>query len=200
MARSFPVNFRIHIPEPIEVKMVSPTLALRDGISILERFKGLFTYVVEEDTFYYLSGGLTNNHWKEFGKSELGAIEILDEFSDQPQKIISGFGLKKYLEENYVTKAELNQSIQSLEIADHIKAITSEQIEKWDSLKSDKNVIHIQSVASMTWFVNHKLKKKPAIQSFLSNNIKIEGRVEHIDNDMLTVKFSKPLIGYVTAN
>lgn len=200
MARSFPVNFRIHIPEPIEVKMVSPTLALRDGISILERFKGLFTYVVEEDTFYYLSGGLTNNHWKEFGKSELGAIEILDEFSDQPQKIISGFGLKKYLEENYVTKTELNQAIQSLQVEDHIKAITEEEIQKWNSIEGDKHLIHTQTTASMTWLVNHRLGKKPAIQTFLSSGKKIESKLDHIDNNMLTVKFSKPETGYATTN
>lgn len=200
MARSFPVSFRIHIPEPIEVKMVSPTLSIRDSISSLERFKGLFTYVVEEDTFYYLSEGVSNNHWKVFGKSDISAIEILDVFSDQPQTIISGFGLKKYLEDNYINKTEFNQTVASLIVADHIKGITQEQIQKWDSIEGDKNKIHTQTTASMSWLVNHRLGKRPAIQTFLSSGKKIEGKVDHIDNEMLTVKFSKPLTGYATTN
>jgi hypothetical protein len=200
MPRSYPVNFRIHIPEPVEVKMVSPTLAVRDAISPLERFKGLFTYVVEEDEFYYLSKGTTNNHWKLFGKSEIAAIEILDLFSDQPQTVISGFGLKAYLEENYVGKTEFNQAVASLQVADHVKAISQEQIQRWEASQGDKHLIHQQTSPSVSWLVNHGLGKKPAVQSFLPNNMKIEGKIEHLDNDMLTISFSKPLTGYVTAN
>jgi hypothetical protein len=78
MPKSYPVGFRIHIPEPIEVKMISQTLVDRNAIDFLERFKGLSTYVVEDDTFYYLSNGITNDHWKPVVKkeSELGPVSF----------------------------------------------------------------------------------------------------------------------------
>lgn len=86
MPRSYPVNFRIHIPEPVEVKMLSLTLGARDAISPLERFKGLFTYVVEDDTFYYLSKGVTNSHWKPLATKAYVDLEIANAISDIPVK------------------------------------------------------------------------------------------------------------------
>lgn len=200
MAKSFPVGFRIHIPQPVEVKMVSTTLAQRDSIHEFERFRGLFTYVVEEDTFYYLSGGTTNSHWKPIGKSEIHAVEILDDFEDTPQKIISGHGLKKYLDANYMTATEIEAAIEAVRVPDHVRLITEQQIQKWESIKGDRHVIHNQTSPSMTWVVNHQMNKRPALQVFLSDNRKIEGRTEHLDSNVSIIRFSRPYTGYVTAN
>jgi hypothetical protein len=198
MARSFPFGFRVHIPEPVEVKMVSPTIAERDAIHPFERYRGLFTYVISEDAFYYLSNGITNNDWKEIGKPK--AIEIFDVFTDQQQTIVSGYALKEFISANYVTTDQLNEAISLVTVPDHVKNITQEQINSWDEKKGDKNIIHVQTNPSMTWVVNHVLGVKPSVQTFLPNNKKIEGDIEHIDNNMLVVRFSRPYTGIVTLN
>lgn len=200
MAKSFPVGFRIHIPEPIEVKMVSPTLAVRNAIHPFERYKGLFTYVVEDDTFYYLSGGITDEHWKPIGKAELLQVEVFDEFNDTPGNIISGYGLKNYLEQNYMNANEVIQAIEAVMVPNHVKAITASEINKWNLLQTDKNLVYIQTFLSMTWTVTHSFGKIPAVQVFLSDGRKIEPDIFHVDNNTVLIQFSKPTKGFVTFN
>lgn len=52
---------------PIEEKMVMIDLTARDAIPTIERYDGLFSYVVAEQKTYQLQGGITNSDWVEIG-------------------------------------------------------------------------------------------------------------------------------------
>ena len=199
MPKSFPVGLRIHIPEPVEVKMVTVSIADRDAIDTFERFKGLWTYVVEEDTFFYLSGGTSNSHWKPFGGNNV-TIEILDVFTGEREKIISGHGIKKYLQDHYVTKSRLQEVIEELTVADHVKNISQQDIQKWNENTGDKAFVHVQGLEKMTWVINHQLNKKPSVATFLPEGQRVYGDEGHLDNNISVVKFSKPIKGYATLN
>lgn len=196
MARSIPVNWRIHIPEPIEVKMVSLTLAVRNAIPNLERFRGLFTYVLEDDTFYYLSEGTSNNHWKPIGKPQ--AIVIYDEFQDGPQKIISGQGFKNYLLAHYYTKQEVDQRLAGLEISPWIKDITAEQIQKWDSNTGDVSERRNFPDPKFIWAVQHPSGK--SCEAFNQEGKSIMGKKTRITETITSFNWSKPIAGYVEIN
>ncbi|UJP63981.1 hypothetical protein [Mongoliitalea daihaiensis] len=199
MSKSLPVSFRIHIPEPIEVKMVSQTIVERNAISNLERFQGLWTYVVSEDVFYYLSGGTTNDHWKPFG-SVPSVIEILDEFTNERQAIISGFALKNYLDQNYVSKAELAKALEEFRNANAGSSITPEQIEKWDSIQGDYHKKINFPQPKMIWNVPfEQTEKQPALQCFNLRGQKIYGQEIQFDK-FIIINWSSPTAGYVTLN
>ena len=199
MSKSLPVSFRIHIPEPIEVKMVSQTIAERNAISHLERFQGLWTYVVSEDAFYYLSGGTTNEHWKPFG-SVPSVVEILDTFTDARQAIISGFALKNYLNENYVSKAELAQALEEFRSANAGASITPEQIQKWESIQGDYHKKIDFPEPKMIWNIPiEDTDKIPAFQCFNLRGQKIHGREIQYEK-FIIINWSSPTSGYVTLN
>jgi len=196
MAKSIPVNFRIHIPEPIEVKMISFTLKDRDAISVLERYKGLFTYCFEDDTFYYLSEGITNKHWKPFGKPQ--AIQILDEFSNATQTVISGYGLKNYLLQNYYTKDEVDALLGGQQIPVHLQAIIPEDVQKLKEIQGDISR-RVEFIEPKTlWVVQHPAGKECA--AFNSQGREIMGRKISVSETMTSFNWSKPLTGFVKIN
>jgi len=196
MAKGYPVGFKILIPEPVEVKMISLTIKVRDSIAPLERFKGLFTYVVEDDTFYYLSGGIKNSNWKPIGVPQ--KIEIYDEFQDKPQTVISGQGIKSYLEEHYYTKSELDQELARLEVPLWVKAITAEQIQTWDSIQGDISERLDFPNAKTIWSVIHPKGKN--CQPFNSQGQEIIGRKTSINDTTTIFNWSRPLSGFVKIN
>lgn len=196
MALSFPVGFRIHIPEPVEVKMVSLTLQDRDAISVYERYKGLWTYVVENDTFYYLSEGVKNENWKPFGKVQ--AVEILDVFTDQSQAIVSGYGLKNYLLQNYYTKQELDARLAGLQIPAHLASINPEDVQKLKEIQGDiSEKIEFNSPKTL-WIVQHPPGKECV--AFNSQGRQILGRKVNVSDTITSFNWSKPLTGYVKIN
>jgi hypothetical protein len=69
--KSVPLGFRVHIPVPIEAKMICQTIEERNDIHFLERYPGLFSYVNSEGIFYYLKKGITNNDWAKFGQEDV---------------------------------------------------------------------------------------------------------------------------------
>lgn len=196
MAHNYPVGFRILVPEPIEVKMVSLTLADRDAIDTLERYRGLFTYVVEEDKFFYLSEGIENTHWKPIGTPQ--AVIVLDEFSDQPQKIISGYGLKTYLEENYYTKQQVDALVAGLQIPAHLASITPQEVEKLKTIQGDIARRIDFTEAKIVWLIPHEPNKN--ITCFLPNGKEVHGRKTNISETLTSVNYSQPLSGYVLIN
>jgi hypothetical protein len=196
MARELPINFRIYIPEPVEVKMVSLNLTVRDAISPLERFKGLFTYVIEDDTFYYLSNGITNHHWKPIVTP--GLIEILDDFTDGKQTIISGYGLKEYLSKNHYSKQEVDNLLEAQKIPDHIASITQEDVNKLKTIQGDISIVTQISEPKSTWLISHPENK--SVNAFNLVGIQVYGRKTNISSTLTAFSWTNPLAGYVEIN
>ncbi len=196
MSLSYPVGFRIHIPEPIEVKMISQTLAERNAIDSIERYKGLFTYCVEDDTFYYLSSGVKNENWKSIGKPN--AIEILEEFSDQANTLISGYGLKIYLTENYYTKNQVNSLLEQQQVPTHIQSITSGDVQKLKNIQEDISIRIEFNQPTTIWTVQHPAGKE--CTSYNSQGREIFGRKISVSSTITTYGWSKPLTGFVKVN
>lgn len=196
MAHNYPVSFRILIPEPVEVKMVSPTLADRDAIDRLERYRGLFTYVVEEDKFYYLGEGIENSHWKPIGTPQ--AVIILDEFTNEPQKIISGYGLKTYLEANYYTKSQVDALLGGIQIPAHLATITEAEVQKIKTIQGDIARRIDFPEAKILWVIPHEADK--SVTSYLLNGREIHGRKVQINPTLTSINWAQPQAGYVLIN
>lgn len=198
MPRSLPVNFRIHIPEPVEVKMVSPTLMDRNAIDSLQRFKGLWTYVVEEDVFYYLSEGVTNEHWKPIGKPQV--VEILEVFSNAKKTVISGYALENYLTQRYPTRTEVSQAIEAIKVADHVKNITPQQIQKWENIKGDYYKKVDFPEPRVIWTIPVEEGKNPSIETYTMNGNRIYGNENNSNPASRIFKWSQPIAGYALLN
>jgi hypothetical protein len=194
--KSIPVNFRILIPEPIEVKMVSTTLKKRDAIHSLERFKGMFTYVVEDDTFYYLSNGITNSHWKPIGKPQ--AIVILDVFTNEKQAVISGYAIQQYVLKNFYTKQEVDSLLAGLQIPAHLKTITEQEVQKLKSIQGDISQRIEFNVPKTLWVVTHPAGKD--CSAFNSQGREITGRKISVSTTITSFNWSKPITGFVKIN
>lgn len=196
MAHSYPVNFRILIPEPVEVKMVRQTLKDRDAIDMLERFRGLFTYVVEEDTFFYLGDGIENKDWKPIGKPH--AVIIYDTFTDQKQTIISGHGLKEYLQQNYYTKQQVDSIVAGLQVPPHLTAITPEEVQKLKTIQGDIARRIDFPEAKILWLIPHEPEK--SVTCYLPNGREIFGRKINVTDKLTSVNYSQPVAGYALIN
>jgi hypothetical protein len=197
MAKNYPVGFRVLIPEPVEVKMITRTIEERDSIDFLERYPGLFTYCIETDTFYYLSKGVENDHWKPLGSTP-DAVIITDNFTDQPQTIISGYGIKNYLLQNYYTNIEIDEKLEALKLPDHIASITPEDVTKLKTIQGDISLRVDFSSPSLLWVVPHPPGK--SCNAFNESNQEIFGQKNKVSDVITTYGWSKPIVGYVLIN
>lgn len=182
----------------MEVKMVSLSLAERDSIHPFERYQGLFTYVLETDCFYYLSGGTENTHWKRMGITS--PVTVLDVFSDAEQAIVSGYGIKKYLQSNYVTGPTLEQAIESVRVGDHIRGITVEQIGRWNALTGDHTSKINFTTPKIIWEVPHPPDKQPVIEAYLTDGRCITGKKVRESDFRSYLVWGRPFQGYVILN
>lgn len=64
----------------------------------------------------------------------------------------------------------------------------------------DKNYVHNQPVASAVWTVNHNLEKFPSVSVVDSGNTAVNGLVEYINLNSLTITFSAPFSGKAYIN
>jgi hypothetical protein len=60
--------------------------------------------------------------------------------------------------------------------------------------------IHDQIVASSTWNITHNLNKYPSVSIVDATNAEVIGEVEHVNANLLTVKFSAPFSGKAFLN
>jgi hypothetical protein len=64
----------------------------------------------------------------------------------------------------------------------------------------DKNFMHYQSSAAASWPITHNLGKYPSVTVLDSTKQELEGEVDHVDANSLTVNFAGPLSGYASLN
>ena len=64
----------------------------------------------------------------------------------------------------------------------------------------DKNYLHIQSVASDEWIINHNLDKYPSVSVIDSAGSEVMGEIEYIDVNNLKIKFASGFSGKATLN
>lgn len=67
MAMTIADQFLLSTGLPIDSRFVFANQGSRDSLNILQRYQGLITYVVSDQKFYHLKGGVTNAHWAELG-------------------------------------------------------------------------------------------------------------------------------------
>jgi hypothetical protein len=60
-------NFEVNAALPLDEKINKATLAARDAIPPIQRYRGMIVTVKENDTTYRLGAGLTNADWNVFG-------------------------------------------------------------------------------------------------------------------------------------
>lgn len=66
MAVEYPFGFIIGNTDPVDSRFRFSTIAERDALSEFNRYVGLLTFVEEDNTFYFLEGGIANANWSAF--------------------------------------------------------------------------------------------------------------------------------------
>lgn len=61
-------------------------------------------------------------------------------------------------------------------------------------------VEHTQVVASNVWIINHPMNKKPSVMCEDTFGNDIEGEIDYVDANNLTVTFSEPIAGTAQLN
>jgi hypothetical protein len=64
----------------------------------------------------------------------------------------------------------------------------------------DLNFVHIQTVSSDTWTVNHNLGKKVSVTVVDSADSVVDGDIEYVSNDTVVIRFSAPFGGRAYCN
>jgi hypothetical protein len=64
----------------------------------------------------------------------------------------------------------------------------------------DKTYLHVQGVADTVWTITHSLGKYPAVTALDSTREQIEGEVDYVDLNTVTVTFAGALSGSATLN
>lgn len=72
--------------------------------------------------------------------------------------------------------------------------------EKIQELSSKQTFKYSQPIPSSVWLINHKLQKYPSVTVLDGSGYEIEGEVEHINENNLTISFSVALSGYANLN
>lgn len=78
--------------------------------------------------------------------------------------------------------------------------IDGENIVNIGPINYDKNYLHIQSVASDEWLINHNLNKYPSVTVIDSAENIVVGEVEYLDLNNLKIKFTGGFSGKATLN
>lgn len=64
----------------------------------------------------------------------------------------------------------------------------------------DKTYLHIQSIPSAEWIINHNLNKYPAVSVIDSANNEVIGEIQYIDNNNIKIKFAGSFSGKAALN
>lgn len=84
--------------------------------------------------------------------------------------------------------------------------LIQEELPNWNDLQDkpviveDKTYVHIQSVASNIWTIDHNLNKFPSITIVDSANNTVIGNVKHINSNRVSVVFTSEFSGKAFCN
>lgn len=65
---------------------------------------------------------------------------------------------------------------------------------------TDRNHLHLQSIASAEWTIAHGLGKYPSVTILDSAGDEVDGEVTHVDLDTLVIRFSAAFSGRASLN
>lgn len=68
------------------------------------------------------------------------------------------------------------------------------------TLENDKYYVHDQSSVSSVWIISHNMDKKPSVTVVDTANTVVEGQVNYIDDNKLSIEFSAPFNGLAYLN
>lgn len=72
-------NFTLNTTLPLDDRFVFADTAARDALASGRRFEGLLVYVVADEKYYFLKGGITDGDWTELsGGSGAGILTVAD--------------------------------------------------------------------------------------------------------------------------
>lgn len=78
------------------------------------------------------------------------------------------------------------------------RLIQLKQIEPFP-IGGDKHYTHTQEYEADLWHVRHMLKKEPAVRCRHRDDT-MYGIVNYVDDNYLTIRFSKPVMGFADCN
>ncbi|HRY32123.1 MAG TPA: hypothetical protein P5531_04055 [Bacteroidales bacterium] len=65
---------------------------------------------------------------------------------------------------------------------------------------SDKYYRHTQALPAAVWTVTHNLGKRPSVTVTDTAGTQVEGQVDYVNSNTLTITFSAPFSGYAELN
>ncbi len=127
--------------------------------------------------FIRVPDGATPNYW-------VGDILIHD-----PQAVYSNIRASEVTFEPGGTITSVNVQDALIELSQQITAGTG-----------DAHYVHNQASPSATWTIVHNLGKKPSVEIVDSAETVVEGNVQYVDNNVVTVTFSSGFSGKAYLN
>lgn len=110
--------------------------------------------------------------------------------------------LKIYLLSNYedLLQGSANAEIKLIDLPERMAAVDYGNIVNVTIYKTENTVgkysyEHIQSVASSTWNINHKLGFNPNVTAISNDGHAMIGDIVYIDKNNVQINFSYPLVG-----
>lgn len=134
--------------------------------------EGVLVYDTTIDTFFVWNG----NSWQQIGLTTTQLTQI----SQAYDKTVLGIDISQTETDRTVTLTYRDNTT----IADLYK----------------HSHIHTQTVASAVWSVTHNLGKYPSVSVIDSANEEVIGEVEHIDSNLLNIKFTAVFSGKAFIN
>lgn len=152
----------------------------------LSNFVGSNKGILSNGVYYYLKAqynfdsGVTEEYALQLDINKVSRASSFAKFNDT----INNKGLE------YGGDYESNFTSRSLVTKQYVDA----------QIGSDKNYIHNQSIPSSIWSINHNLNKFPSITIVDSGGTEVEGDVDHVDQNNITVTFSASFSGKAYIN
>ncbi len=165
------------------------TVKERNAIDCCHRKLGMRVMVIGQDYSYkdYILKGediCSNDNW-ELVEAGSGGIDTIN---DSDVTLLDDYSYLD-VDGNIETQQDLNQVL-----ADILVAILNNQT------VGDKTWIHDQFTPATVWTIPHPLNKRPSVTVVDTAGTVVEGVIDYIDDNLLTITFNYPFSGYATLN
>lgn len=166
------------------------TVKERNAIDCCHRKLGMKVMVIGQDFSYkdYILKGehpCSNDFWE---LDSGGSGPPIDTINDSDVTLLDDYS-DLDITQNIETQQDLN-----LVLARILKTILNNQT------VGDKNYVHDQFTPATVWTIQHNLGKKPSVTVIDTAKTVVEGVVDYINDNTLTITFNYPFSGYATLN